>query len=152
MQIYPPSYVGCFVGFFFFFCMLMSAPGIVTQEIKQVGATVGGEEGVQRDKQKIRFNIFLASLSLCCSFPTGKFPQGKLQTVSPAPPHPKCFYCVPQFSRFGGGLGSLLKYLMNCLRNSYSLYFFLNIFLNIHLLLCYSFVSYFCLFVFIFHD
>lgn len=62
-------------------CMLMSAPGIMTQEINQVRAMVGGEVGIfKKDKEKMKFNIFpiQAYLSLGCLLPAGKIPQGTL--------------------------------------------------------------------------
>lgn len=152
--IYPSSYANI-SPFMCVFCMLMSAPGIVTHEIKQVGATVGGEVRMCKEinrKWSLPYSL-LDSLSLCCLLPARKIPQGKLckQVPSLVHLHQKCSYCVPMLSRFREKvLNNLLKYLMNSLRSSYSFYFSLAIFLNLHLLLCYSCFM-FC-FVFLLDD
>lgn len=134
----------------------MSAPGIVTQEIKQVGAPVGDEVGICEEinrKWGLTCSLHkLAFLSLCCLPPAGKIPQGNLGKWAPSPvhPNPNCSYSVPTPSRFGGGV---LNSSIVCSNTSWILwgvvivfYFFLTIFLNLPLLLCWRFfLSIWCL-------
>lgn len=70
--------------------MLMSAPGIVTQEIEHVGATVGGEVGMCKEinrKWGLTYFPSLPPFLFAAYFIQGKIPQGKQHKEASSPAH-----------------------------------------------------------------
>lgn len=132
IQIYPPSYV--------VFCMLMSAPGIMTQEIEQVGATVGGKVGMYKEinrKWGLTYSLTHSCLplSLLLASCRGRFLRGNFvnRPFLQLSCTKNAVIVCPGLAGLGEFFNNLPNDLMNSLRGSYSFFisswkFFLIIF------------------------
>ena len=107
----------------------MSAPGIMTQETEQVGATVGGKVGMYKEinrKWGLTYSLTQSCLplSLLLASHRGRFLRGNFvnRPFLQLSCTKNALIVCPGLAGLGEFLNSLLNNLMNSLRGSYSFF------------------------------